>query len=548
MPNHIFFSWQSDTPAITGRSLIRRALDRAVAAIARDTEVDDPVRDLEVDSDTANVAGSPPIVETIFGKIDRAVAFVSDLTFVGQRGDQRRMPNPNVLLEHGWALKSKSWRAVISVMNTAYGDPQTFALPFDLSHFRRPILFHCPEGADLETKRAARDDLTQQLTRALRAILDDEVLQAARVPEAPAAPNPADIRLLSRVRRLLSEPFVLWLRTHNFGTPFHKGKLDPIYDIVETWKGVAFEFHDPVIQAAFAPVTRKAEELADLTLSRLFMMGSSTDTLWHKTDEDARIGNQLASVKAVTDMNRLASELSDAIDVFERVARDRIRVEEDLTAQRAAADAIFHSLWGNFVANQLPALVSHPRLTVAIVPFDAIGEPELVPALVRAARPQFMPNGPEAASHGVNALQWWSFGETRDVGKPNRESTWMTRLVRPGAAEYQTTIGFREDDDPEILVDGRQLEAIILSSAARLGRMLSALNLIGPGALSIRIDGMREAVLAADKPGPRKVQQNELLFPNIYLEDFARVSRSDLRSIFDAIWLTAGWEDGSPSN
>jgi hypothetical protein len=39
-----------------------------------------PHRELTVDSDTQGVAGHPPIVETIFNKIDGACMFVADMT------------------------------------------------------------------------------------------------------------------------------------------------------------------------------------------------------------------------------------------------------------------------------------------------------------------------------------------------------------------------------------------------------------------------------------------------------------------------------------
>src|SRR4051794_22073396 len=105
MPKTVFFSWQADTPTKEGRNLIERSLDRALTRIGEDTEIEEAARELELDKDTKGVPGSPPIVETIFRKIDQAVAFVPDLTFVGQRIDGRPTPNPNVLVEYGWALR-----------------------------------------------------------------------------------------------------------------------------------------------------------------------------------------------------------------------------------------------------------------------------------------------------------------------------------------------------------------------------------------------------------------------------------------------------------
>src|ERR1700733_4240157 len=106
MPITVFFSWQADTPTIEGRNLIERALARAVLRIGQDTTVEEAVRELVIDRDTMGVAGSPPIVETIFRKIDGAAVFLPDLTFIGKRLDNRPTPNPNVLIEYGWALKS----------------------------------------------------------------------------------------------------------------------------------------------------------------------------------------------------------------------------------------------------------------------------------------------------------------------------------------------------------------------------------------------------------------------------------------------------------
>jgi len=100
MAETVFFSWQIDRPTNTGRNFIERALERALARINDEIHIDEAERDeLAVDRDTRGVAGQPPIVDTIFKKIDAATVFVPDLTFVGLRNDNRPSPNPNVLIE-----------------------------------------------------------------------------------------------------------------------------------------------------------------------------------------------------------------------------------------------------------------------------------------------------------------------------------------------------------------------------------------------------------------------------------------------------------------
>jgi hypothetical protein len=77
MPHTVFLSWQADTSTRTGRNFLREALEEACRAIGTDTAVDEALRDLSVDSDTQNVPGQPPIVDTIFNKGNRVKKFVT---------------------------------------------------------------------------------------------------------------------------------------------------------------------------------------------------------------------------------------------------------------------------------------------------------------------------------------------------------------------------------------------------------------------------------------------------------------------------------------
>ena len=192
MAHRIFFSWQSDTPNGIGRNFIQSCLDRAIRAIQSDASIDLADREISVDRDTLDVPGSPPIMETIFGKIDGATVFVADLSYVAQRIDGGRTPNPNVCIEHGYALKSLGWRRVLAVMNTSQGDPNSHELPFDIRHTRRPMLYSCMVDADRETRESAKEDLTRQLIIALKAVFSDE---AVRVDLSGMAVKELDPRL-----------------------------------------------------------------------------------------------------------------------------------------------------------------------------------------------------------------------------------------------------------------------------------------------------------------------------------------------------------------
>lgn len=184
MKTSIFFSWQGDTPSSNGRNFLRKALEKACKEISAESCIDEASRDeLVVDSDTQGEAGQPPIAETIFKKIDTAAVFVADMTFTGKRTDGRATPNPNVLIEYGWALKSLGHSRVISVMNDTYGEPSAQTLPFDLAHTRWPTRFTLQEDASAEQKPEVMRKLVASLKVAIKTSL-------GTISPPPAQPIP----------------------------------------------------------------------------------------------------------------------------------------------------------------------------------------------------------------------------------------------------------------------------------------------------------------------------------------------------------------------
>jgi hypothetical protein len=216
MATTIFFSWQADTTTKEGRNLIERALERAVSRIGQDSTVEEAVRALAVDRDTKGVAGSPPIVETIFRKIDAAAVFVPDLTFVAKRLDGRPSPNPNVLVEYGWALKSLGNLRIVPVMNTAFGEPTAETMPFDMAHLRRPILYHCPAGANDETCKHQRELLAKEVEQAIRDVLGSEGFKKS-LPKAPEPPKFSSRELNNEIGRFRPEGEPLGVTERSLG-------------------------------------------------------------------------------------------------------------------------------------------------------------------------------------------------------------------------------------------------------------------------------------------------------------------------------------------
>ena len=172
----VFYSWQSDTPSSANRSFIRDALDAAVAKVGT---VQDAAR---VDSGMEGVAGSPEVATVMFEKIRESGIMVADLTLVGviqrQDGESRRAPNPNVLLELGYAAAVLGWGRVLGVMNEHFGPARE--QPFDVRNRRFPIQYKL-DPANAGDRKTQLSQLTKNLAGAIEAVADTDYRAAGVV-------------------------------------------------------------------------------------------------------------------------------------------------------------------------------------------------------------------------------------------------------------------------------------------------------------------------------------------------------------------------------
>ena len=160
---------------------------------------------LRPDSDTKGETGTPDIPKVILEKISSAAIFVGDVTLIGKATMERSflarlfrrfsnrqknldnpkmLPNPNVLLELGYAAHCLGWERVILVMNSHFGPPEF--LPFDLRHRRFPISYHLRTvpyhlSPKSEGKSSVRSKLVGDLATSIEEVLAKDHLMAERV-------------------------------------------------------------------------------------------------------------------------------------------------------------------------------------------------------------------------------------------------------------------------------------------------------------------------------------------------------------------------------
>lgn len=153
----IFYSWQSDLPGNATRNLIQDSIDAVVKAMKNTVEI-------VADRDTKGEFGSPDIVQTIFSKIDESDIFIADVSVINKyhsldeegnpTHDIKTSPNPNVLLELGYAAHSLGWENIICIINTDFGSIED--LPFDIAH-RRLTPFSLKDKSKSDVRKELRE-------------------------------------------------------------------------------------------------------------------------------------------------------------------------------------------------------------------------------------------------------------------------------------------------------------------------------------------------------------------------------------------------------
>ena len=160
--NMVFYSWQSDLPNATNRNFIEDAINKAIKSVSKAYEYP-----LQLDKDTKERSGAPEIAKVIFEKIDMSMVFVADVSIVNTDTKGKKYPNPNVMLELGYALDVLGEENIILIMNTATGKSED--LPFDLRG-KRIMKYECSDKISDDEKKEVKASLVKLLTGALKLV------------------------------------------------------------------------------------------------------------------------------------------------------------------------------------------------------------------------------------------------------------------------------------------------------------------------------------------------------------------------------------------
>lgn len=200
----VFYSWQSDIRR--NRNLVQGCLEKAIKEIKKKKHKDIAL-EINIDRDTANKSGSPEIVNTIFQKIKNCDIFVCDVTIVNSTKisrllKYRQTPNPNVLIELGYAVNLLGWERIICINDTKFSKLED--LPFDIRGHRITSFQSLKENF--------KEDLVSHLKRAIEFIIDN--YDTIAIEQLKDSNKSHDLNIYKQLDKICSEVILLDSLSH----------------------------------------------------------------------------------------------------------------------------------------------------------------------------------------------------------------------------------------------------------------------------------------------------------------------------------------------
>jgi hypothetical protein len=185
MAYKVFFSFQMDTEDKYGKGFIQNAIEIAIQKL-KDESIE-----VTLDFGFRKTPGTPLLIDEMLKKSTESDMVIVDLTFTSAKEwlqakkykvfgkelrllnkvEDKKSPNPNVLLETGYAWAKKGTYRTLAVMNDAFGTPEE--LPVDLEGFRWGITYNLNE-TNYETRKAVRKELANDLYNAIKDAINAE--------------------------------------------------------------------------------------------------------------------------------------------------------------------------------------------------------------------------------------------------------------------------------------------------------------------------------------------------------------------------------------
>ena len=162
-----FYSWQGDLDKNLNRYFLRDCIKDSIKQVNNKINSNLGQYDLErilvFDQATKRTRGSIDIAGSVFSKIDKCSTFFCDISIV-KRSKKRKYPNPNVLIELGYASSIVGWENIIMIFNESTGKVEE--LPFDIRN-RRVLRYTLSKKKSVQNRKTQKDRLKKTLSSVL---------------------------------------------------------------------------------------------------------------------------------------------------------------------------------------------------------------------------------------------------------------------------------------------------------------------------------------------------------------------------------------------
>lgn len=279
-----FYSWQSDLPRETNQDGIRFSIKAVIPLIELDIE------DINIilDEGTRGVSGSPDITKEIFRKIANSDIFLCDLTPIAEKGI-KKIANPNVLIELGYAISELGWERIILLFNTHYGKiPDD--LPFDVDKHRTT-----PFKINNKLDKNGKGQLTQNLKEAIKIIIE----KSPKRPHEEKIVNPEVIKRNRDIENLKKILNTIHIKT--FDNFIDEAPYFLVYDFLHYYEGFSamfksntFHIHNLDVLDLMKKVYDNLETALSLNFTHHYWMSANSRILKFTYPEDEK-GYKLAT-------------------------------------------------------------------------------------------------------------------------------------------------------------------------------------------------------------------------------------------------------------
>ncbi len=181
----VFFAYQSDINEIYGKRFIIEAFDIVISKFEKEGV------NIELDFGMRKSPGNTILIDEMLRKSRESDLVIVDMTFTSskiwadakrfnfwgkeirllEKNIDKKSPNPNVLLETGYAWSQKGFDRTVLLMNIAYGTAEE--LPVDLKGFRWAIPYLLNE-VNYSEKTQIKSELAKDLYNSIKTAINSE--------------------------------------------------------------------------------------------------------------------------------------------------------------------------------------------------------------------------------------------------------------------------------------------------------------------------------------------------------------------------------------